>query len=291
MSVSRSSSSRAHEDEGGATATSRPRSYRSPAAGISLAVLSAATLAACGSSSGTAKTASPTSTPTVRPAAAPSATSGATAACAALVKFDAGFVNYPGADSDGPAPTAAQLSAWAAATEPLFATVAAGVPASLSAQVAVLRAGLTVAATGKPIADTDGAAAAENAVNHWGHDRCGFTRLEVVNTGDGFTGVPATLPPGPVSVSFANQAPAAKSAIVFLVTRPKPGTNVTIEAVRTDKVDLGTAADVLAAVQPAGTQSPGYAVVQLTTGHYIVASPLGTPPKFTGTLAETIEVR
>ena len=65
---------------------------------------------------------------------------------------------------------------------------------------------------------------------------------------------------------------------------------MTVEAVRTDKVDLGTAADVLATVQPAGSQSPGYAVVQLSAGHYIVASPIGTPPKFTGTLAEAIEV-
>jgi hypothetical protein len=39
--------------------------------------------------------------------------------------------------------------------------------------------------------------------------------------------------------------------------------------------------DIIAAVQPR-PGAPGYTIAKLPAGHYIVASPLGTPPNFAG---------
>jgi hypothetical protein len=118
----------------------------------------------------------------------------------------------------------------------------------------------------------------------------GFIRLDVTNTPTGLTGLPPALPAGTVSVSFTNRTPAAKAGFILLVGRVRPGAHYTLAAIRANKVDLTTIADIVAAAQPDGDR-PAYATVRLTTGDYTAASPIGSPPNFSGIAASEFHVR
>jgi hypothetical protein len=93
--------------------------------------------------------------------------------------------------------------------------LAANVPVSLGPDVATVHAMLTTISNGRPVDPTPAQYAALTSFDQWGHDACGFTRLDVTNTAAGLTGVPPALPAGTVSVSFTNRAPAAKAAGAF----------------------------------------------------------------------------
>jgi hypothetical protein len=252
------------------------------------AALTAAALAACSS------TAAPAATSTAKPSAttAGDSTADFAQACAALPSFDAAITAYPGSDPGGPRPTAAQLTAWATTTTPYLTTIAKHVPADLDPDVKVLTTALEGVSHGTPLnADDATVTGALTALNKSGHDNCGLTKVDVVDNGE-LTGAPATLPAGPVSISFTNTAPAGQTGFILLVAKIKDGAQVTVDQVRTNSVDLGnpSIADIVAVAQPGQDGSTAYTTANLATGRYILSTPVGTPPTFSKILAVDLQV-
>jgi hypothetical protein len=243
---------------------------------------------ACSSSPAPHPSSGPAASGATHPSAA--ATTRQTAlACAGLVPFDQSVLTYPGGGSGG-TPSAAQLRSWAATTAPRLQMLAANVPVSLDPDAATVHAMLTTISNGTPVDPTRAQYAALTSFDQWGHAACGFTRLDITNTATGLTGVPPALPAGTVSVSFTNRAPAAKAGFILLVGRVRPGAHYTLAAIRANKVGLTTIADIIVAAQPDGDR-PAYATVRLTPGDYVVTSPLGSPPNFSGIAASEFHVR
>ena len=252
------------------------------------AVAAASVVTACSSSPAPQSSSGPAASGTAHPPAA--ATTRQTAlACAGLVPFDQSLLTYPGGDSGG-TPSAAQLRTWAATAAPRLQVLAANVPVSLDPDAATVHAMLTTISDGRPVDPTPAQYAALTSFDQWGHGACGFTRLDVTNTATGLTGVPSALPARTVSVSFTNRAPAAKAGFILLVGRVRPGAHYTLAAIRANKVDLTTIADIVVAAQPDGDR-PAYATVRLTPGDYVVTSPIGSPPNFSGIVASEFHVR
>ena len=251
------------------------------------AVAAAIVVTACSSSPAPHSSSGPAASGTAHPSAA--ATTRQTAvACAGLVPFDQSVLTYPGGDSGG-TPSAGQLRSWAATTAPRLQVLAANVPVSLDPDVATVHAMLTIISNGRPVDPTPAQYAALTSFDQWGHGACGFTRLDVTNTATGFTGVPPALPARTVSVSFTNRAPAAKAGFILLVARVRPGAHYTLAAIRANKVDLTRIADIIVAAQPDGDR-PAYATVRLTPGDYVVTSPVGSPPNFSGIVVSEFHV-
>ncbi|MBL7487298.1 hypothetical protein I6A60_00185 [Frankia sp. AgB1.9] len=269
---------------------SRPPLSRAPLA-LAGAALTVAALAACSS------TAAPAATSTAKPSAGTATVAGDStadfaAACAALPSFDAAITAYPGADSDGPPPTAAQLTSWASTAMPSLTIIAKHVPAGLDPDVKILTTALEGVSHGTPL-NTDDATVtgALTALNKSGHDICGLTKVDVVDNGE-LTGAPATLPAGPVSISFTNTAPAGQTGFILLVAKIKDGAQVTADQVRTNTVDLGnpSIADIVAVAQPGQDGSAAYTTANLAAGHYILSTPVGTPPAFSKILAVDLQI-
>ena len=252
------------------------------------AVAAAITVTACSSSPAPHSSSGPGASGATHPSTAPAARQ-TTLACAGLVPFDQSVLTYPGGDSGG-TPSAAQLRSWAATAAPRLQMLTANVPVSLDPDVATVQAMLTTISNGRPVDPTPAQYAALTSFDQWGHGACGLTRLDVTNTATGLTGVPPALPAGTVSVSFTNRAPAGKAGFILLVGRVRPGAHYTLAAIRASKVDLTTIADIVVAAQPDGDH-PAYATVRLTRGDYVITSPIGRPPKFSGILASQFHVR
>jgi hypothetical protein len=207
-------------------------------------------------------------------------------ACAALPAFDHAVLTYPGAGDTKP--TAAQLRAWAARTKPTMQTLAANVPSSLRSDVTTVQAMLNRTAAGQPVDPNRAQSAALASFDRWGHGACGFSRLDVTNTGRQFSGVPIRVPAGPVSVSLVNRAPAGKAGFVLLIGRVRPGVRYSLQDIRENKTGLDQISQIVVAADAA--DGSAYATVQLAPGDYVVASPLGTPPRFAGILASKFHV-
>jgi hypothetical protein len=249
---------------------------RSPIA-LTGAAVALAALAACSSA----------------PAAAPAPTAPArdtATACSSLLAMDAAIFAYPSGDPSSPPPTADALKQWTTTVTGPFGIVAANVPAELAPSMATLRTALDGTAAGQPVDSEDPALnAAATAIDKWGHDTCGFARLSVTGTGTDLSGVPATLPAGPVSIAFDNGGSPEKGGFVLLVAKVKDGATYTLDGIRNGTVDFQSVADVVAAVQP--MEGTGYGQATLTAGRYLVVSPVGTPPDFSGTVAAELAVR
>ena len=210
-------------------------------------------------------------------------------ACLRLPGLGAAVTAYPGGDPDAPPATAEQLRDWATSTAAALGPVAANVPAGLDRRVAVLRTTLADAQRGDALDDAAPAAALA-ALDRWGRESCGFTALDVVNPGAGLDGVPATLPSGPVSISFTNAGPPENAGFVLLAVRVREGAAHDLQGVRDGSEDLEAFTDVAAVVQPAPGEPTGIATSSLTPGRYLIVSPVGTPPRFSGTLATELGV-
>jgi hypothetical protein len=248
---------------------------------LSLAAAAVAALASC--------SAAPTPAPAPAAPAAPARDT--TAACSGVVAMDAVVVTYPGGDPDSPPPAPDALKEWSASIAPPFGVVAANVPAELNPAVATLRAALDRTAKGTPIASDDATTTeAGTALDRWAHDTCGFTRVDVTGTGKDLPGVPATLPAGPVALSFDNGGDPTTGGFVLLLAKVKDGAAYSLDGIRDGSVDFSSVADVVAAVQPGPGAPTGYGTADLAAGKYLVVSPIGAPPAFTGTAATEITV-
>ncbi|EFC83913.1 hypothetical protein [Parafrankia sp. EUN1f] len=233
------------------------------------------------------------------PAAAgtPSATATATAtadatrtACDAALASD--WVNIPGIDPDGPPASAAELAAWATPLQPRITALRAGVPADLTSKVDTLATAVRDATEGKPVSTDDASLqAALTAVNAWAHDSCDYPTLDVTNSdGGALSGVPATLPAGPVAIRFANTGTdPAKAGFILLLGKVRDGQTATAADVQAGKVNVEDIADIVAVAQPTGA-APAYALATLSAGRYVVTAPVGTPPQFSGVVAAGFEV-
>ncbi|MBL7501278.1 hypothetical protein I6A84_19975 [Frankia sp. CNm7] len=258
-----------------------PIARRRGATAVLTAVLSAVALAAataCSSASGEPDTAT-----TASPAATTAAGGDVQAACTAEIALNA--LEFPGSDPGAPAPTARKLQDFAADAEPLAATLRANVPAELINEVDVLDSVLATARRGQPI-DYEGSGlfAAGQVVDAWMADNCGYPTLAVTNDAGTLTGLPASVPAGPVSITFANQGEPAKAGFVLLFAKVKDGATATAAGLADGTTDLESSTDIISAVQPQG-RSPGYGLADLPAGRYLVVSPLGSPPDFAGGFA------
>ena len=254
------------------------------------ALLGLAALTACSATTPASPT--PATTPASSASAAPAAAGGDTsAACAALPPWDAAVVGYPGADPDAPPPTPDQLKQWAPGAVEAIGRLSDSAPVELDGPIATLRTAVDGAAKGTPVDPTDPAVtSAATAVDKWGFDNCRFPTIDVTGTGSDLTGVPATLPAGPVAVRFDNGGEPDKRGFVLLVAKVKDGARYTLDGIRNGSDDFNKVADVVGAAQPPEGESAGYAVATLTPGRYLLVSPVGVPPQFTGTVATEIQV-
>ena len=221
------------------------------------------------------------------PAAAAAPAKDTTAACTAEVALNATIP--PGADPDGPAPSAAEMQTWAASVATPFATLRDNAPATLNDSVAVLGGVLDQARQGQRIDVSDPKiTAASNAVDAWVHDSCGFQTLELTSAGGKLGPAPAALKPGPVSIKFTSTGDPA--AFVVLVARIKDGRQANAADVDAGQADFDKIAEVVGAAQPTGP-GPAYATATVTAGRYLLTSPLGQPPNFAGTTSLDLTVR
>jgi hypothetical protein len=239
------------------------------------AALPAAVLVAC------------SATPAPQAPAAPAAPAKDTAAaCNAEVALNATIP--PGADPDAPAPSTAELQGWAAGLATPFATLRDNAPDSLHDSVAVLGGVLAGAKQGQRIDVSDPkVVAASNAVDGWVHDSCGFQTLDLTSTGGKLGPAPGLLEPGPVSIKFTTSG--EPQAFVVLLARVKDGQRATAADVDAGKADFDKVAEVVGAAQPTGA-GPVYGTATVTAGHYLLTSPLGTPPNFAGTTSLDLTV-
>jgi hypothetical protein len=219
------------------------------------------------------------------PAAAPARST--PAACAALLKFDNATVGYPGGDPSAPPPSADDVKKWAATAVSPMGDLAANIPAAYDPDAATLRNAVTGAQNGTPINTDDPAiVSASTALDKWGRDNCGFTTLDVVNTGTDLSGVPSTLKAGPLSFSFADSgAPPDKAGFVLLVAKVKDGAKYTLDGIRDGSVDFTSVADIVGAAQPTKEEPEAFSTATLAAGKYLLVSPIGAPPQFAGILA------
>ncbi|HEX3257306.1 MAG TPA: hypothetical protein VHS35_02260 [Pseudonocardia sp.] len=241
---------------------------------IAAAALPAAVLVACSAA------------PNPAPAAPAAPAKDTAAACTAEVALNATIP--PGADPDGPAPSAAEMQTWATTVAGPFATLRDNAPDSLQPSVAVLGGVLDQAKQGQRIDVSDPKiTAASNAVDGWVHDNCGFQTLDLTSTGGKLGPAPTALKPGPVSIKFSSTGD--PSAFVLLLARVKDGQKAAAADVDAGRADFDTIAEVVGAAQPTGA-GPAYGTATVTAGHYLLTSPLGTPPNFAGTASLDVTV-
>ena len=225
--------------------------------------------------------------PAAAPSAAPVAPArDAAAACTAVVALNATIP--PGADPDAPAPAAAEMQAWAATMAAPYATLRDNAPATLNDSVAVLGGVLDQARQGQRIdVGDEKATAATTAIDAWVHDSCGFQTLDLTSSGGKLGPAPVGLRPGPVSIKFDSTGD--PSAFVVLLARVKDGQKATAADVDAGRADFDEVAEVVGAAQPTGP-GPAYGTATVTAGHYLLTSPLGTPPDFAGTASLDVTV-
>jgi hypothetical protein len=225
--------------------------------------------------------------PAAAPSAAPVAPArDAAAACTAVVALNATIP--PGADPDAPAPAAAEMQAWAAGVAAPYATLRDNAPATLNDSVAALGGVLDQARRGQRIDVGDAkTTAATTAIDAWVHDSCGFQTLDLTSSGGKLGPAPVGLRPGPVSIKFDSTGD--PSAFVVLLARVKDGQQATAADVDAGRADFDEVAEVVGAAQPTGP-GPAYGTATVTAGHYLLTSPLGTPPDFAGTASLDVTV-
>jgi hypothetical protein len=225
--------------------------------------------------------------PAAAPSAAPVAPArDAAAACTAVVALNATIP--PGADPDAPAPAAAEMQAWAAGVAAPYATLRDNAPATLNDSVAALGGVLDQARRGQRIDVGDAkTTAATTAIDAWVHDSCGFQTLDLTSSGGKLGPAPVGLSPGPVSIKFDSTGD--PSAFVVLLARVKDGQKATAADVDAGRADFDEVAEVVGAAQPTGP-GPAYGTATVTAGHYLLTSPLGTPPDFAGTASLDVTV-
>ncbi|MBX5442640.1 MAG: hypothetical protein IRZ32_14075 [Solirubrobacteraceae bacterium] len=249
---------------------------RRRAAAAAAAFASAALVAVAGCSSDSSD---PAGTAAATPTARDATTAGSVqAACDAELSVNA--TDFPGIDPEAPAPTADDLRAFAAAIEPAALALRANLPAELTGQADKLIAVVNGAKQGKPFdLDSSGLTEAGHAVDAWMYDHCGYPKLDVTNNAGTLTGVPASIIAGPVAIRFTNTGDPDRAGFILLVGKTKDGATATAADVAAGRADFQQAADVIAVSQPLGGE-PGYTITRLPAGHYILDSPLGTPPDF-----------
>ena len=225
--------------------------------------------------------------PAAAPSAAPVAPArDAAAACTAVVALNATIP--PGADPDAPAPAAAEMQAWAAGVAAPYATLRDNAPATLNDSVAALGGVLDQARRGQRIDVGDAkTTAATTAIDAWVHDSCGFQTLDLTSSGGKLGPAPVGLRPGPVSIKFDSTGD--PSAFVVLLARVKDGQKATAADVDAGRADFDEVAEVVGAAQPTGP-GPAYGTATVSAGHYLLTSPLGTPPDFAGTASLDVTV-
>jgi hypothetical protein len=220
------------------------------------------------------------------PAAPPAPVGNAAAACTAVVALNATIP--PGADPDSPAPPAAEMQAWAAGVASPYATLRDNAPATLNDSVAVLGGVLDQARQGQRIdVGDEKTAAATTAIDAWVHDSCGFQTVDLTSAGGKLGPAPGALKPGPVSIKFSSTGD--PSAFVVLLARVRDGQKATAADVDAGRADFDKVAEVVGAAQPTGA-GPAYGTATVTAGHYLLTSPLGTPPNFAGTASLDVTV-
>ncbi|MBX5442644.1 MAG: hypothetical protein IRZ32_14095 [Solirubrobacteraceae bacterium] len=172
-------------------------------------------------------------------------------------------------------------------------TLLANLPADLAGTVGpVLTRTLTEARAGRPLDDSDGSiSAASTAIDRWVHDRCGYPMLDATTDGTALSGVPTSLPAGPLAISFTTTGDPTTAGFALLLGKVKDGQTVTAADVQSGRAGFEQVTDIVGAAGPGVGARPGYSVTTLTAGRYIVASPLGSPPTFTGLLAVELTVR
>ncbi len=82
-------------------------------------------------------------------------------------------------------------------------------------------------------------------------------------TGGKLVRVPATLNAGPLAVEFINSTDPATASFVLLVALIKDGKSVPLAEIQSGKAHLAEVSDVLAGVQPTGSD-PAYTTTTLT---------------------------
>jgi hypothetical protein len=236
---------------------------------VSAAVLAAALLTvstACGGGTTTPPAAAPTGP------AAPAASSVETA-CTNLLAIDS--VQSPDAGPDA-APPPEAVMAYGAELRPLLAAATEAAPADLSPSLAALEPVVEAAATeGVPPNFEDPAFnAAVLGYETWAHDNCGYQNIDLVGTDFEFTGAPASLDAGPVSLLLTNES-TDDQFHVALFARPNDPAMTVEQFTALSFEELFSQVELVPGGAAAAPGQSGGMLADLEPGKYFLLCPVG----------------
>ncbi len=256
-----------------ATAPSALRATARPA----IALLAVAFTAACGPAATDVPPATDVPVVTEAPTPTEAPTVDTTAAyCDAYLEVLGIFLTSPLADDPDSMPTdPEEVKAAARTLADGIAKLRDNAPEDLAALIAKAAAPVEAAAENGDIKayqrDSDVISEAEDPIDFYAFDHCGWNQVEVTASDKAFTGIPASLPAGKTAFKVTS---ASEAMHVMLITRRKPGVTASASAIL-DKGDniFETDLDLVAAVgiEPGGA---GGTAADLTPGGYIVLDPL-----------------
>lgn len=238
---------------------------RRPLAAAALAAALLGVTTACGGAPAPAAPAAPAEP-------APAAASAETA-CTNLLALD----NTPTPDEgpDGPPPPEAVME-WGASITPLLEGALAAAPPELAPSLTALQPVVQAAATEGTTPDFEDPAFTGALLGYetWAHDNCGYQNIDLVGTDFEFSGAPATLDAGPVSLLLSNESTDDQFHVALLARAKDPA--MTIEQFTATPMEelFGMVDLVPGGAAAAPGQSAGM-LADLEPGKYFLLCPVG----------------
>jgi hypothetical protein len=240
------------------------RTTRPAGAGLLAAGL-LAVLAGCGGAPAPAAPAAPPPT-----ADAASAT---TAVCGNLLRLDG--VPAPEGGPDGPPPAAA-VKEWGAATSPALDAALAQAPAALTPSLTVLQPVFQAAATQGTGPDFEDPAFTGAITDYetWAHQNCGYQQVALTGTDFTFSGAPATLEAGPVSILLTNESADGQFHVAHLAKAKDPATTIE-QVVNAPMEQVMELVEIVPGFAQAAPGQTGGFLADLEPGKYFLICPVG----------------
>ena len=205
-------------------------------------------------------------------APATSAATGVAAACGSLLQLDG--VPAPEGGPQGPPPAEA-VKEFGATVTPVLAAAMAQAPAALTPSLVALEPFYDAAATQGVAPDFENPAftGAIAGYEKWAHENCGYQQVSLAGTDFHFTGAPATLKAGPVSILLENESATGQFHVAVLA---KAGPDMTLEKfLATPMEELMATVELVPGGAAAAPGQTGGMLVDLEPGRYFLLCPVG----------------
>ncbi|QJY46956.1 hypothetical protein [Pseudonocardia broussonetiae] len=236
---------------------------------LTAAVFAAALISvttACGGAAAPAPAAADQPAPTT-------AASSVDTACTNLLGIDATPTPEEGPESP-PAPE--EVKAWGATITTMLDAALAAAPPELTPSLTALQPFVQTAANDGvlPAFDDPGLNAALAGYETWAHDNCGYQNIDLVGRDFEFTGAPATLEPGPISVLMENRSE-DEQFHVALLARAKDPAMTAEQFTAMPMEELFGAVDLVPGAAAAAPGQTGGTLADLEPGTYFLFCPVG----------------